>query len=415
MKQKTIHLFCDFLLEISSLEQKVESSRQMLSSLSDFEPYSVFQRLLNTSDNTINATDISIFLAQNGLDYSEVSTILFIRHYDNDYDDKLSYLDFLRALLPMKNPVLRTIISQRPTYEVKKLRKLDFEIEFGVSRLIEREITGQISIKAFQKDFIYNLYDFDLKEIFFSIDEMGKGYLDADDLKYFFEKNGFPVNKDQVISIIKRLDRDNDGKIGFEEFKFAIYDNDIVLSRKNEINLDNFGNKSVKKTNKINNDSNSKIKNDKKNNENMEKKQICCRKHAKKGGRNNDWIEEQGELARTLKQFILLDKEVELKKRELAYNEDFKPGEIWKLIDYKRKCNVSGYEFEEMMNKFGIFPNKHELFLFFKRFDRDYDGKLIFEDFLECTVPEDLLKIVARRNYCEDDEIDLENVLIKFS
>ncbi len=42
---------------------------------------------------------------------------------------------------------------------------------------------------------------------------------------------------------------------------------------------------------------------------------------------------------------------------------------------------------ENTLNALNIFPNKYETYLFVKRFDRDSDGRLDFNEFAELILP----------------------------
>ena len=141
-----------------------------------------------------------------------------------------------------------------------------------------------------------------------------------------------------------------------------------------------------------------------------------CRKHAKpKQDFTQMYFKEQGELARTLKQFILLDKEIEIMKKELCIHEDFELLSTFQIMDCKEKGMLSGYELEQALNKLELFPSKYELFLFIKRYDKDFDGKFSFSDYIESFVPTELRNIVQKRNPIDENAKfqDFEQVFVK--
>jgi len=324
--------------------------------------------------------------------------------------------------LPTDNPTLRTIVSQRP---VSSQKKLSFDVEFAVSRLINKEIQGLLTLESSKKDLFYNTTDFDLKEAFFRIDRRNSGFLTFDNLQEFFEVSGFFFTNEQIIDLLKRLDRNDDGKVSFEEFRRALmpiegqipvkmktiqspnrhyceenyqesekYNNNLYEDPLNE----KFERKSFEKTRKSPEKT---LKSSKilcNSSEKLEKHAKLCRKHAKpKQDFSQFFFKEQGELARTFKQFILLDKEIELMKKELCIRQDFELLSTFQLMDCKGKGLLSAYELEIALNKLQIFPTKYELFLFVKRYDRDFDGKFSFSDYIDSFVPEELRKIVQKR------------------
>jgi len=55
--------------------------------------------------------------------------------------------------------------------------------------------------------------------------------------------------------------------------------------------------------------------------------------------------------------------------------------DAFRLFDVKGKGEISKFEAEIAFNDIGIFPTKDELYLFFKRFDKDCDGYLRYSEF----------------------------------
>ena len=102
---------------------------------------------------------------------------------------------------------------------------------------------------------------------------------------------------------------------------------------------------------------------------------------------DNSIIKELGELSRTLKQLIYLDKETELKKQELALRGDFNLIDAFRFFDIEGRGGCSSADFERSLSDMGLFPAKHEIFLVIRRFNKDSDGKLKYADFVEMTVP----------------------------
>jgi len=92
-------------------------------------------------------------------------------------------------------------------------------------------------------------------------------------------------------------------------------------------------------------------------------------------------------LIQTLKQFIILDKDLEVAKQDLALKSDFNLLDFFRTFDVVSRGTVSAKEFEAGLIKYGIYPNKDELTLLFKKMDLDNDGLLRFSDFAETFTP----------------------------
>ena len=64
--------------------------------------------------------------------------IFFVQRYDIDDDGQLNYTEFLQAVLTRDNAVLRTVTAQRPNYDVQSDEYLPDEIEYALSKLIDK-------------------------------------------------------------------------------------------------------------------------------------------------------------------------------------------------------------------------------------------------------------------------------------
>ncbi len=61
--------------------------------------------------------------------------------------------------------------------------------------------------------------DFTMKDAFFTIDKYHSGFVDYNNLSIFIKRAGFALFEEQLVSILRRLDKDDDGRINFDEFR----------------------------------------------------------------------------------------------------------------------------------------------------------------------------------------------------
>ena len=87
-------------------------------------------------------------------------------------------------------------------------------------------------------------------------------------------------------------------------------------------------------------------------------------------------------------------------KQNLALKTDFSMGDVWAIFDVQHLGTVSRLQFEEVYNLLGLYPQRDELQLTFKRYDTDRDDVLKFEDFLKIFGPRDkrYLDVVSTRH-----------------
>lgn len=218
----------DTLLTISDGERQIEIVRQILCEQIDFEPYAAFRRIDRHRKTAIDATDIICFLADNKVFYTENNCRAFITRYDLDGDNRLSFNEFLLAVLPMDNPTLRTVATQRANYDVAEDQLLAYDVEYSLAKVIDREISFYMHVDH-QKANLHNCYDFNIVDAFAAIDRNTIGVIDFNNLEEFFKRQGVYPNEDELIALLRRLDRDDDGRISQKEFALGLEPNDALL------------------------------------------------------------------------------------------------------------------------------------------------------------------------------------------
>lgn len=85
----------------------MESKRQLLSANDDFEPYVAYNRLKRQEYKGITADSIQRFLGESGVSVSVEQCTRFVELYDLDKNGTLTFKEFLEAILPRDNSLLR--------------------------------------------------------------------------------------------------------------------------------------------------------------------------------------------------------------------------------------------------------------------------------------------------------------------
>jgi len=83
----------------------------------------------------------------------------------------------------------------------------------------------------------------------------------------------------------------------------------------------------------------------------------------------------------TLNQFIFLDKEIETAKKDLDLQMDFSLLDVFKTFDLSFKGVIKSQEIIDAMKIYGVYPDKEELYLFMRRFDKNGLEELSLNDF----------------------------------
>eukprot|EP00331_Platyophrya_macrostoma_P021349 CAMPEP_0176446816 /NCGR_PEP_ID=MMETSP0127-20121128/24576_1 /TAXON_ID=938130 /ORGANISM="Platyophrya macrostoma, Strain WH" /LENGTH=546 /DNA_ID=CAMNT_0017832973 /DNA_START=42 /DNA_END=1682 /DNA_ORIENTATION=- len=403
----------DLLHDIAGHERQIEVLRQILCEQPDFESYATFRRIDRLRRGFITAADITEFLLSNGIHHSEEECELLINHYDRDCDGRLQYSELLPILLPMDNPELRTIVTQRKVYDVGYDEFLPYEVEYALARLFAREIDYQTETDYLKIE-LANQRGFSIFNAFTAIDAHESGFIDYTNLRSFFKRQGKLVKDDDVVAILRRIDRDDDGKLTYEEFAAAIRpqgpsigrtfkpgsrpgDEEIARSpgsRTKKLSVRGSPARSPLRTGKTLSKAKSPAREQKSILKSTRKVQSPSKsqslstsrsKISKASSSKDKDINEQ--LIRFFREFINLEKEVELTKQDLALRTDFNLFDAYRLFDQKGRGLISVNEIEQGFQDLEIYPNKEDVYLFIKRFDRDGDGKLKFTDFVDACAP----------------------------
>lgn len=176
----------------------------------------------------ISAYDINQFLNDNMVDYiQEQECFHMFNYFDKDEDGFLEFSDFLQMVLPTNDINLRSKVSQRQNFEVQADERLQTNVEFELSRLIEKEIHYHVKIEIEKKQ-LEAMQEFNTVAVFSCLDSTNYGYLDFENIKNYLLKFKREILKEHVNAIIRRLSDSPDGKITFREFSLAITPNPTI-------------------------------------------------------------------------------------------------------------------------------------------------------------------------------------------
>ena len=207
----------NFIMKICGLERYAEIKRQMLCDKNDFEPYVAFQRLTRSMSTGITSSNIQRFLSENLIDLDLDRCRNLLAHYDADKDGLLSYKEFLEIVLPKEHPDLRAFVTQRECYDIKEEEYLSYETEAALAILFEKEICIFEDAMT-QKEELDNL-SLTGHKIVELIDGSDEGNLNFNNLQKYLHDCGLMPYDAEIISFLRRVDRDDDGFITSEELE----------------------------------------------------------------------------------------------------------------------------------------------------------------------------------------------------
>ena len=218
MSNSTESLLARLLIGTGELEKQVEVVRQVLAEQPLFEPYAVFQRLDRSSKGYITPTDIANFVRSNGrqMPYKKAGTYL-VKYYALELNNKLTYQTFLPIVLPTCSPILRKLACQRPNYQVAPDQFLDYDVEYSLLRVFEREF-AMFNMLEKMREQLCTRFDFSMQKCFRSIDKKHEGQIGLDNIRAFLRKKGYVTEITDILAIVRRMDKAGTAQIGYQEF-----------------------------------------------------------------------------------------------------------------------------------------------------------------------------------------------------
>ena len=215
LSNETLKLACDLMINLSEQEKKVEINRQVLGQNLDFDAYQLFAYLDTESKNYINEINIINFLQKrNGIPCTTKEIQFLIFFYDENFDGKLSYTEFLNLVLSDNNYALRKSTRERVgTCYGKSI--LPFNVEYSFVKILQREL-NLIRTTLTIIDELKSRNDFNVHDLFHYM--KGYGCITSQSMKLFLQKNFIKFEEDDIRTIIKRMDINRDSKVNFCEF-----------------------------------------------------------------------------------------------------------------------------------------------------------------------------------------------------
>ena len=123
----------------------------------------------------------------------------------------------MEVLLPCDDLFMRSVITQRPSYDCPRHMNLSFTIEKQIALLLKYEIEYHMHIEIVKHN-LKRRHDWSSLKAFQTIDNRGEGALNYNNIMNFCRMNSWRASESEVIAIIRRLDVDADQQITGGEF-----------------------------------------------------------------------------------------------------------------------------------------------------------------------------------------------------
>jgi Ca2+-binding EF-hand superfamily protein len=215
LSKNTISIFCNLLKNLAEKEKQVEINRQVLCQNLNFDAYQVFSYLDLESKNYLNEINLITFLQKKNqipCNLEELQFLILI--YDENFDAKLSYSEFLNFVLSDNDFELRKKTRERICSRYDN-NTIDFNVEYSLVKLFQKELDLIRTTRRLIEE-LKACEDFNVHDLFHYL--KGYGNITNESMNLFLEKNGILFDNNDLINIMKRLDINNDSKIDFDDF-----------------------------------------------------------------------------------------------------------------------------------------------------------------------------------------------------
>ena len=230
---------------IKTFNDKIESIREKLCSIENFNPNQLFDFLDYNINGFLISKNIINFLKESNKKFEEQNINCLIHNYDKDSDFTLNKKEFLKIVLPNKNKNLREKILS-----VVKSDSNFSELTNEMQNIFIELINEELNLIETSFYIVKNIYDspkFTIYDAFLDIVKK-ESYITRENLKSFFIENGIELDDDDIYMMMFRIDSDDDNRISYVEFQKIFYplkdlekynNNNLINNEKNKTFIEN--------------------------------------------------------------------------------------------------------------------------------------------------------------------------------
>lgn len=196
-------------------EKAVEVTRSVLVERPGFEAYLAYGRVTTAANWGITNKELATFLEECGLCLSDYDMDLLFFHLDNDSDGVINWREFSRVILNME---------YQDTFKFGGrgvFTEFTMECENSLLRVFEQEVLNEKMLEEERRQ-LWEINGVSEELIFDEMDRENRGYLNIDDFSIFLKEAFKDYNDAQVHRCFRRFDKDQDGKVSYDEFLKAV-------------------------------------------------------------------------------------------------------------------------------------------------------------------------------------------------
>ena len=145
---------------------------------------------------------------------------LFFKRYDTNNDSKIRYLEFCDAFAPKDKLYASHLASKTSNFILHSHQEpLSMKTRFAFADTIRTMLKCESFTEELRQILKSSHYEnFTMSGAFQAMDANHNGFLTKNEMREFMEKQEFFPTERELELLMKRMDRDRDGKVTYEEF-----------------------------------------------------------------------------------------------------------------------------------------------------------------------------------------------------
>lgn len=325
-------------------------------------------------------------------------------------------------LLPCEDNLLRNITLDRPSRRVGRFDSLPRDIELAMLDILEKEIDLQRRLDILKSDLEVR-YDFTTYAAYRSVDKYNDGCINSFNLGSFLRSCGTYATERELLTIVRRIDTDGDARLNYSEFAEFLrsanpparqvleeadhahrsasaekFRRSIAQSSSHSSPLKSGGDhhrahshgrgaasfsSPDRHSSPLRESSPSRHTHHESHTHSHAHSHAETHPHPRMSPTRKPLLHlhEENELVNSLRDMIMLERELESNKVSLALKSDFNLTDAFKIFDRDFRGSISIHDLRDGLSAIGVFPTSEEVELFVTRYDSSHDRRLSAREF----------------------------------
>lgn len=197
----------------------IDGIRNNLAIKHDFNLIDAF-RIFDSNDNGfITLMDIEQGLGRIGFRPTQDEIYLLVRHYSRLQDSRIRFSDFSEMLTPKQEEYAR-IMRNKQALNIVGLDRLKVFARDTLAVVVSvfRALFDAEIVAEQQRQKIRRLPGFNLYQVYSAIDKDKNGFVTINEFQKFLENFGVMTSPRDLMVIMQKFDKNNDGRVSYSEF-----------------------------------------------------------------------------------------------------------------------------------------------------------------------------------------------------